>query len=259
MADMTQARQYGNPPIEEALCEFTFEPSQEWDLTIPGKVHAGLAEEYDGKPREQRVVNVGLDATDNQARKLSYDEGLAKVQLLTEDGQRMVAIGRDVLSIHMLRPYHNPSRQDNGGWTEFLERIEQALAVYWDVVAPKGILRVGVRYINKIVIPESGVMIEEYLKNASPEVPGLPNIVVGFMSRVEYEYEDGVSLTLSQGSINAPANHVAFLLDLDLIWKVEQSLQRDEALFKTNDLRNRERVAFEALITDKARELFDVS
>jgi len=30
---------YKNPPIEEALLELQFVPGQEWDLTIPGKLH----------------------------------------------------------------------------------------------------------------------------------------------------------------------------------------------------------------------------
>ena len=237
--------------------QFQFEPGEEWDLTIPGKVHAELCSEYTGKPREQRVASVALDARGNQSRNLQYGEGLAKVQLLTENGQRMVAIGRDVLSIHMLRPYHNTARDDKGGWIEFRERIEQALQVYWEVVKPKGVLRVGVRYINKIVIPETGVEIEEYLNSALPEVPGLPNTVVGFLSRIEYEYGDGPSLILSQGSIEAPTDHLAFLLDLDLVWRFEQALQRNDAIVRTTDLRNREREAFEALITNSARALFN--
>ena len=40
---MQGRRRYRNPPIEEALCEFYFDPSEEWDLTIPGKLHTSLA------------------------------------------------------------------------------------------------------------------------------------------------------------------------------------------------------------------------
>lgn len=37
---MDTRRRYRNPPIEEALCEFYFDPSEEWDLTIPGKLRS---------------------------------------------------------------------------------------------------------------------------------------------------------------------------------------------------------------------------
>lgn len=255
---MEDRRRYKNPPIEEALCEFRFEPSQDWDLTIPGRLHVKLSEEYSGKPQEQKFVDVSLNAQQGQPAKLSYGEGLAKVQLFTEDGKRIVAVGQDVLSIHMLRPYQDPQRPDHSGWDEFQDRIKQALDVYWDEVQPKGVLWVSIRYLNKIVIPEEAVEVASYFKCASPDVKGLPDHQNSFLSRVGYVYGDGVRLVLSQRSIDtSPPNQVEFLLDLDVIWENTEPIGKDEALTKAADLRNRERKAFEAVITDKARELFD--
>ena len=253
---MAQRRQYRNPPIEEALCEFRFEPNQEWDLTIPGRLHVKLSEEYSGKPQGRKVVGVSLNAEQGQQAKLSYSEEL-KVQLVTQDGKRMVAVGQDVLSIHMLRPYQDPQRPDHSGWDEFQDRIKKALAVYWDVVQPKGVLRVGIRYINKIIIPKEEE-VSSYLKCALPDVEGLPGHLNNFLSRVNYVYDDGVRLVLAQRSIDAPPpSQVEFLLDLDVIWENTEPVDKNKALVKAVDLRDRERDAFEAVITDKARELFD--
>ena len=255
---MEDHRRYKNPPIEEALCEFRFEPGQEWDLTIPGRLHVKLSKEYSGKPQQQKFVDVSLDAQKGKPPKLSYGEGLAKVQLFTEDGKIIVAVGQDVLSIHMLRPYQDPHRTDSG-WDEFQQRIEQALDVYWDEVQPKGVLWVSIRYINKIVIPEDAVEVDNYLKCALPDVKGLPDHQNSFLSRVGYVYDDGVQLVLAQRSIDTPPpNQVEFLLDIDVIWANTEPVGKDVALAKAVDLRDRERDAFEAVITDKARELFDV-
>ena len=68
---------------------------------------------------------------------------------------------------------------------------------------------------------------------------------------------DGVRLILSQGLAGAQTDHIGFLLDLDVIWETAEPVALDEALEKTHDLRIRERDAFESVITDKARELFD--
>ena len=46
---------------------------------------------------------------------------------------RMVGIGPDVLSVHMLRPYQDPDKAEEGGWVEFRPRIETALGAYWKV------------------------------------------------------------------------------------------------------------------------------
>ena len=202
-------------------------------------------------------MNVTLNAQGGQPSKLSYEEGFAKTQLVTEDGKRQVGVGKDVLSVHMLPPYQDPLFPEQSGWDEFLPRIEKALDAYWKVMQPKGVNRVGIRYINKIVIPQRAVRVEDFLKCALPEVRGLPELQTNFVSRVEYDYEDGVRLVLSQGGIVAPEAHVGFLLDLDVIWEATEGVARDEALAKVGDLRTREREAFEKVITDKARELFD--
>lgn len=47
----TSRRKYKNPPIVEALCEFRFVPSDEWNLTVPGLIFQELKHVYDGKPR----------------------------------------------------------------------------------------------------------------------------------------------------------------------------------------------------------------
>ena len=254
---MSKRRRYKNPPIEEALCEFRFEPGKEWDLTIPGKLQTELGKEYSGKPRQGRVVEVELDAQKGDSPNLRYREGFAKVQLVTEDDKRMVGVGQDVLSIHMLRPYQNPSNPEASGWDEFKPRILTALGAYKKVSEPVGVRRIGIRYINKIVVPGKRVKVEEYLKCALPVVSGLPDRLNNFMSRVDYAYEDGVNFVLSQGLTSAPTDHIGFLLDLDVIWESPESIPLEEALEKTEDLRVREREAFETVITDKARELFD--
>ncbi|MDE0511645.1 MAG: TIGR04255 family protein [Gammaproteobacteria bacterium] len=251
---MEQRRRYKNPPIEEAICEFHFSPGQEWDFTIPGKLHTELSGDYAGKPQEQKVVQVGLETQGGKPPNLRYGEGLAKVKLVTEDGKRMIGVGPDVLSIHILRPYQYTI---DGGWDEFYPRIKTAVAAYWKVSEPRAVSRIGIRYINKIVIPQKTVKVEDYLECALPNISGLPDHIGSFMSRVEYNYQDNVQLIILQGSIETPPNTVGFLLDLDVIWQDAEPIKREDALTKVNELREREREAFEAVITDKARDLFD--
>ena len=254
---MSQRRRYKNPPIEEAVCEFRFRPGDEWNLTIPGKLQAKIAGDYTGKPQEQRVIDVALHTAGRQPPELKYGEGLAKVQLVTTDGKRKVGVGQDVLSIHMLRPYQNPARASGSGWQEFRPRIEEALDAYWHVAGPNDVSRIGVRYINKILVSQLPVRIEEYLNCAPPDVEGLPDHMNNYVSRTEYRYDDNILLILSHGTVSTPPGQVGFLLDIDVISEMDDPIERDEALQMTSSLRAREREAFELLITDKARELFN--
>lgn len=250
-------RRYRNPPIDEAVCEFHFHPGPDWDLTIPGKLHSALASEYNGKRSSQQSIDVGVEIKDDQPSNLRYGQRLSKVLLFTEDQTRAVGVGPDVLSVHMLRPYQRPEPPDGSGWDEFHPRIAAALKAYWEVAEPAGVRRISVRYINRIVIPEPMVRIEDYLHSAVPLVPGLPDTVTNFMSRTDYRCEDDAHLVLAHGTFTPPSGDVGFLLDIDVYWEPADLLSQTEALAKTDRLRALERDAFEAVITKAARKLFD--
>ncbi|MEH2362987.1 hypothetical protein [Nostoc sp.] len=49
-------RQYSNPPIEEAICEFRFAPGQVWNFTIPGLFYEKVRDLYTGEPQQQNLI-----------------------------------------------------------------------------------------------------------------------------------------------------------------------------------------------------------
>lgn len=255
---MENRRIYKNPPIEQAICEFRFEPGMEWNLIIPGKFHIALNEAYP-KTRQQTVVEFGLEVRDGKPFELRHGEGLGNVQLVNENDNRTVDVGVDFLSISMMRPYQSPDNPKSG-WDEFKHRIKEALHEYWGVAQPMGVKRIGVRYINRIIVPDKTANVTEYLKCIFPdlsELSGLSGQVNGYISRTEFSYEDGVGLVLSQGKLPNQTTASEFILDIDVVWRSENIIGQDDALRKVEDLRDRERTAFESSITDEARGLFD--
>ncbi len=255
---MARRHHYRNPPVEEALCEFRFEPGRDWNLTIPGRLQAVLGEAYSGRPREQRAIEVDLGLGSGPPSGLQFRQGLAKVQLVTADGKRSVGVGKDSLSVHMLRPYQRQCEESRAGWDEFKLRISEALDAYWKVARPKGVRRVGVRYINKLVIPSGSIELEDYLVCGLPHTTALPETASNFVSRVEYAFPGSVRLILTLGTVPASREGVQELLvDIDVIREDAEPLDRRQAISAVEELRARERMVFESVITDKARRLFD--
>ena len=246
-------RSYRNPPVEEALVEFRFVPGPGWDPTLPGKLHqhAAIKSGYAGKPRTQKIVEAALETGRDQPSQMTLRESFSRVQLVNENGTRLISLGPDVLSINVLRPYK--------GWIEFRQRIETALQAYAEVAGPGGVSRVGVRYINKINLPDQEIELKTWFWCGPPTVPELPGKIAGFMSRVEFLYPDAVKLLLTQASIDAPEGPPAFLLDLDVLWESGETRSPDAIMAVVDDLHARVGSAFEALITDAAREIFDAN
>lgn len=239
---------YKNSPIEEALVEFRFKPSQEWDLTVPGKLHEKLKTEYSGKPRHQKTVEASVGGQPHQQANVTFREALARIQFPTVDGTRLVAVGPDLLSISVLKPYE--------GWEAFRPRIEKALSAYQEVVGAQPVIRIGVRYINVIKVPSPTVEPSHYF-HFSPQHSATVNAkMVNFVSRVELRYDDGIKLLLTQASNQSQSDRPEFIVDLDVVWDI-QPIPVPEIMEVVERLHEREGSAFEALITDNSRSIFN--
>ena len=223
---------------------------------MPGKLHTELARHYPAKPKQQRLARVDLEFEEGRAKGVRLEDDVGKVLLRSKDRTRLVGVAPDTLSVHMLRPYQRADLGECAGWGEFSGRINTALRAYWDVARPAGVQRIVVRYINKIVIPDAVFEVGDYLRSALPDIPGLPETVLDFASRVVYRLDEEVRLGLSQGRAHVASGQLAVLLDLDVSWESSSYLDVDMAMARAKALRDREREAFERVITDKARELF---
>lgn len=174
-----------------------------------------------------------------------------RILLRSEDERRLIGVGPQLLSIHNLKPY--------GGWDEdFRPRVLEAFAAYHDLYPETVITRIGVRYINHITIPGEMIDMDAYF-NVGYNMPAAAVPTVNkFFIRLESELEDNVRLATTFASTDAPPDSCSFLLDLDVLVELgDEPLALNQAPHVVDDLRARERIAFEAMIEDTLREMFD--
>ena len=210
------AKKYKNPPIEEALCEFTFAHSaqgQQIDLTLPGRfqMHPSIKGEYSGPARTQNVQTIA-NAPNNPA--FAIHDVIFRIQLPTVDGTRLISIGANTLAVTVLRPYE--------GWEAFKPRIRCALKAFSEVTGLSPVMRIGVRYINRIVVPTANAKPTSFLLFIPEEhkIFGAP--VNSFMQRTEYIRPDGIKVIVTQATLQPDApNTTEYLLDIDTIWEKE--------------------------------------
>jgi uncharacterized protein (TIGR04255 family) len=172
-----------------------------------------------------------------------------RAQLRSPDGLRLVQVGRDILVINRLRPYSE--------FAEWRPDFVEMLALYQELAQPSSFARVGVRYLNKIVVPEPEVELSNYFR-LYPEVPeGLGSPHGAFLLRVETTppaYPDH-EFVATFGTSETDDGQPALLLDL-----YDMAKAPDGALDRIVDLVDEAHVnvaaAFEHSITDEARRLF---
>jgi uncharacterized protein (TIGR04255 family) len=240
-------KRYRNPPVIEAVCEFRFEPSVPWDLAIPGLVYEKIREGFP-KRRQTKVFEVSLAGapTGVEQRVQSID----RMQFFREDEKALIQVDRDLLAVNHLKPYPT--------WQDFLPLIRQGFDAYRQVANPKGVLNIGLRYINRIEIPGQRAKLEDYFEFRPFVGPNLPQEFGAFIVGIQASFEnsrDNLRLQIASAAIEAP-DSVALMLDLDYHLSQPGQVLLDNVFEWMEIAHGHVEETFEACITERLGEMF---
>lgn len=200
--------QLANPPLVEAVCEFRFDPGEQWDWTVPGRLYDRIEDEF---PLREQVQGFGLTlqvGEGSQPTVPTVQGNLDRVLMSREDGTALVQVGLNLLVINHRLPYP--------GWNGFFALIERILKTYLDLV-PSSFQRVGLRYINQISGPfEGSVEIGSLITLDPPIPPGIERPLVNFYQRYELRHEEPEGILVHQTGLQLTSEEeTVLMLDLD--------------------------------------------
>ena len=181
------SKQYKNPPVETAVCEFRFAPNDSWDLASPGLIYSKLAGEFPTRlTGRARGVTLqfgpeGVRSVDDQPPPDFMSPELRFWH--SDDNSGEIAVVPFRLAVHHRKPY--PS------WKKILPVIESAFKEYVDVTGVVVIQRVGLRYVNRIQFGATGNVKMEDMFDFYPFLGDrLPQDFSAVGLTVEYPYVD---------------------------------------------------------------------
>lgn len=242
---------YKRPPITEAVIEMRFAASI--DSAALDKVSSAFKSLY---PREELMrgvqleVNIlpGSDGSSSAAQNIGQIEGYRRS---SPDQGHILLLLRPNFVISQLAPYP--------GWNEFFGRFRRDWGVWKKSVGYRKIIRIGVRYINRIDIPSSDpVLYEEHFLNVYPHIPDALGSMTQYAVQAQLPMLDiGCNLTLNSSVVPSPLlDHRSFVIDQDIA--KDDPPQNDDGIYNLlNEIRVIKNRVFEACITDRARELFE--
>jgi len=244
---VAEKRKYPNPPIQEAICEVHFAVKQPLPRARIEQLQNRWKANYPNQTiNEEKNVHLemGAEGVRVDQNKLGH-----RLICRSSDGTRAVQLSGRFVAINQLKPYP--------GWEEnFRDTILSRVA---DVEAELGnmpIGRTGLRYINRIEIPENPVMWEKWFNFTLPFPKLESSRLANFQLHFEQVLPEQLKLLVHCISLPQSGETSFVVLDLDVIW--EGDLIKSESL---PDLLERvhgpHRLAFEAYITDKLRKRFD--
>jgi len=241
------SKKYRNPPIIEALCEFKLEPSVPWDMAIPGMVYERIRDKFP-KRRQGKALEVSMTAGPGGVEHQVFTT--ERMQFLREDEKALIQVGPNLLAVNHLKPYPN--------WQEFLPLIHQGFDAYHEAANPKGIQRIGLRYINRIEIPGGRIELENYFEFRPYIGEKLPQDYGPFIVGIQIPFEesrDVLRLELASATTEMP-DTVAVMLDLDYFLAQPDRFSQDSVFQWIEVAHNHVEEVFEACITDRLRQMF---
>jgi uncharacterized protein (TIGR04255 family) len=252
---------YKNPPIQEAVCEFTFAPlpgDPEWDLTLAGRLQLNSElSEYSGKSRQQILREIM--AGDGKQPEVAVQQRLFRIHLPTKDATALLSLGHNVLGVVTLRPYE--------GWDNFQPRILRALKVFMHETRLTEVVRLGLRYINRVVTPEPNAWNgSKYIADMQTTIEAVCDDnktkveakLTALNTRHEFVTADGVKIFVTLGTLTPEKEGTAeYLLDIDAVHDQEpiEGVERITPVLER--LHSIEGAMFERFITNESRKLFD--
>lgn len=249
MADAPIRIEYANPPVAEAICQVSFASPVKWSVASPGLLFKEIESEYPTAPEGQDQFQARI-ATGEQGGLSLSQTGVQRFIYANEDSSRRLTANGLQISVNALQPYEK--------WPEFRLRFRRGLAQYSTAVGPFEPSTVSLRYINRIVVPDTRFDTSEYLTIpvASAHQPG--SSVTGFMSRSESILGDGATrLTITFATLQPDQEDTsALLLDIEVVRDVAHDADLDALETVADELHTIENIEFESSITEKCRGLF---
>ncbi len=247
---MNHGHRYKSPPVVEALCEL-FLIGSIWDDTVLGTFYERIKDQFP-KKRQLQQFEAQVEIAGTGGATAGVRQGQPRMQFLTESGNRLVQVAENLLVVNQLTPY--PHFEE---WEPF---VYSTLTIYRKLANPKAISKIGMRYINRVVIPKPRIQMEDYFK-IYPQLPnGMGDEHGAFMVRVELPFiEKDHSVLMTFGTTPPQREQeIAYMLDLyDKAPLSKTTLNFDQLELQVRTAHQNIETAFEGSITDRLREVFE--
>ena len=150
-------------PIVEAVVDIDWDLPADIDFVdLEERARERVSDHYPGFRRRLRQPPPELPSGDSP-RKFNLRDATYSFQFLSEEPQ-LLQIRRDGFSFNWFKPYKDLD--------EYLPEIQRTWRIFVDLVSPVAIRRVGLRYINRILLPagEGIIDLSEYV-SLGPKFP----------------------------------------------------------------------------------------
>ena len=203
--DNTAVPTYSKAPITEALIEIQIKEIEGASIkTVGDEIAKDLLNRYPLRSAiRETTFRTHLDPEEPAAS--LADSMLVGWRFVTNDGRQTANIRANGLAFSQISPYQT--------WERLREELSLVWTAYRSVVKPVEVVRLGMRYINRLDLPLPFNDFKEYLRSTPELPPELPQLLNQYFFQASVFLQDVTSsLTLSHGLVPpAKAEHASVI------------------------------------------------
>lgn len=244
---MSERASYPRAPITEALIDIRVTLPER--ITVADLARVDIGDDVGYPQRRNQFAGEAHIAIGEQLG-ASTRQTHVGYAFVSSDERQIVQVRLDGFTFSRLAPYDR--------WETFREEAHRLWTLYRSVAEPVGIIRVAVRYINRLDLPLPMEDLTDYLRTVPEVSSDLPQGLGSYLMQLEIPQEDmGASVLLNEALLQSPdIDTASVLLDIDLFRPLEASIAEEELWDLLDQFRVRKNEVFEACITERTRELF---
>lgn len=239
---------YANAPITEAIIDLRVKLAPAVDVTVLESVCDALKGEYPA--REAMFAAEGELEVGPAGGKASIRQEQIGWKLTSDDKRRIVQFRREGCAFSQLAPYET--------WETFRDEAKRVWSVFREILKPLEVLRLAVRYINRVDIPSGVVELKDYFRTYPEVAPELPQELEGFFVQLMIPFHEQSARCILNQAIVPPSGpgFTSLALDIDL-FRSERVPQTESDIWVCFErLRIEKDRIFEACITNTTRRFF---
>ena len=241
---------FPNAPITEAVIEIRAQLPAETDLKTLESMHDHIKERFPEK-QEQRFIKADLKLSQKDTpSSLPTKTGTQGYLFRSREEKKVVQSKIDGFAFNKLKPYEN--------WDLFRSEGRKLWELYSQIASPIKVVRIGLRYINRIEVPLPFNDFGEYLLTNPQIAPNLPQAVSHFFMRLEVPNLDIEATAIITQTMDKPTKtkRLPLILDID-VFRITGYVGKTEEMWQDFEkLRDFKNDIFFNSVTEKAKELF---
>jgi uncharacterized protein (TIGR04255 family) len=241
---------FPNAPITEAVIEIKAQLPEETDLKSLESFHDHIKNRFPEK-QEQRFLKADFKLSQKDTPiTLPTKTGTHGYLFRSHKEKKVVQSKIDGFAFNKLKPYEN--------WELFRSEGRELWELYFKIANPIKIIRIGLRYINRIEVPVPFDDFSEYLLTNPQIAPQLPQEVSHFFMRLEVPNPDIEATAIITQTMDKPTKtqRLPLILDID-VFRITEYVGKTEEMWKAFEkLRDFKNDIFFNSVTEKAKELF---